>query len=269
MPSASHKARDVAESFGTEAERYERTRPAYPESMVDAIVAASPGRRVLDVGIGTGISARPFQERGWQVLGVEPDERMARIARDRGLEVEMATFESWEPAGRTFDLVIAGQAWHWVDPVVGAAQAARVLAPGRRIALFWNAMSMPAQFADAFAAVYRQVLPDLPFFRGGAPGGEASYAPLTEKAAAGIRQAGQFTEPEEWQFAWTRTYSTAEWLDTVPTFGGHSRIPQGTLTDLLHGIGHVIEAAGGSFTMGYNALVVTATRTEVGRARTV
>jgi hypothetical protein len=32
-----------------------------------------------------------------------------------GLEVEVAAFETWDPAGRVFDAVIAGQAWHWVD----------------------------------------------------------------------------------------------------------------------------------------------------------
>jgi len=59
---------------------------------------------VLDVGCGTGIAARQFQAAGCAVLGVDPDERMAAYARERGLEVEVSTFETWEPAGRTFDV---------------------------------------------------------------------------------------------------------------------------------------------------------------------
>lgn len=62
--SESHRARQIAESFGSEAERYERTRPTYPKAMVDAVLAASEGHEILDVGIGTGISARPFREAG-------------------------------------------------------------------------------------------------------------------------------------------------------------------------------------------------------------
>ena len=46
---------------------------------------------------------------------------MADFARRTGIEVEVATFEAWDSAGRTFDAVAAGQAWHWVDPVAGAA----------------------------------------------------------------------------------------------------------------------------------------------------
>ncbi|MFG2003817.1 class I SAM-dependent methyltransferase [Spirillospora sp. NPDC048911] len=134
-----HQYRQVAESFGTDAERYDRARPHYPDAMVERIVAATPGPDVLDVGCGTGISSRQFQAAGRTVLGVDPDARMAELARRTGIESEVATFEDWEPAGRTFDAVIAGQSWHWVDPVAGAAKAAEVLRPGGRLAVFWNA----------------------------------------------------------------------------------------------------------------------------------
>mgnify|MGYP004495330689 CR=1 FL=1 len=116
-----HQHRQVAESFGSDPERYDRTRPRYPDAMVERIVAASPGPDVLDVGCGTGIAARQFQAAGCRVLGVDPDARMAEQARRHGVEVEVATFEAWDPAGRTFDAVVAGQAWHWVDPVAGLA----------------------------------------------------------------------------------------------------------------------------------------------------
>ena len=84
-----HQARRVAESFGTDAGRYDRARPRYPDALVRAIVAASPGRDVLDVGTGTGIAARQFQAAGCQVLGVEPDPRMAEAARRSGVQTEV------------------------------------------------------------------------------------------------------------------------------------------------------------------------------------
>src|SRR5690348_8812287 len=131
-----HQARQVAESFGADAERYDRARPRYPDALVDRIVAASPGPAVLDVGCGTGIEARQFRSAGCTVLGVDPDVRMAEFARRSGVAVEVATFEDWDPAGRVFDAVVAGQAWHWVDPVAGATKAAQVLRPGGLLAVF-------------------------------------------------------------------------------------------------------------------------------------
>jgi SAM-dependent methyltransferase len=250
----------VAESFGTDADRYDRARPSYPGAMVDRIVAASPGPDVVDAGCGTGIAARQFQAAGCQVLGVDVDPRMAGLARERGLTVEVARFEDWDPAGRAFDAVVAGQAWHWVDPVAGAAKAAQALRPGGRLALFWNAAGPPPGLGEAFAAVYRRVLPDSPMFHRPPPGAEV-YRAGCVKAADGMRQAGGFGEPEHWQFDWDRNYTREEWLDQLPTFGFHHQLPPATLRQLLAGVGGAIDAAGGSFTMHYATVVVIAART--------
>src|SRR5664280_386853 len=86
-----HRARQVAESFGVDAERYDRARPRYPDALVQRIVEASPGGEVLDVGCGTGIAARQFQALGCTVLGVDPDPRMAEFARQSGVDAEYRT----------------------------------------------------------------------------------------------------------------------------------------------------------------------------------
>src|SRR5689334_20967558 len=94
-----HQARLVAESFGANAERYDRTRPRYPQALVNRIMAGARGREVLDVGVGTGVSARPFRAGGFRVFGVEVDPRMAAFARQDGFEVEVARFEDCDLAG--------------------------------------------------------------------------------------------------------------------------------------------------------------------------
>jgi len=254
----SHQAREMAESFGSDPERYDRARPRYPDALVERILAASPGPDVLDVGIGTGIAARQFRAAGGRVLGVDVDERMAQAARGRGFEVEVAKFEDWDPAGRTFDAVTAGQAWHWVDPVAGASVAARVLRPGGRLAVFWNVFQPPAE--PDFAAVYRRVLPDSPMFHRPRAGADV-YRAGCAKAADGMREAGGFGEPEYWQFDWDRDYARDEWLDQLPTFGFHNQLPPATLQRVLAGVGGAIDAAGGSFTMHYATVVVIAART--------
>jgi len=190
----------MAESFGTDPERYDRTRPRYPDEMVARIAAESPGPDVLDVGIGTGIAARQFRAAGCKVSGVDVDARMAELARRDGFEVEVSAFETWDPAGRTFDTVISAQTWHWVDPVAGPVQAARVLRPGGRLALFWNVFEPPAHLREPFGEVYRKVMPDLPAF-GQSGAAVAAYSALLGKVSDGIRAAGAFAEPEEWRYA--------------------------------------------------------------------
>jgi len=269
-----HHHRQIAESFGVDAERYDRARPRYPDAMIARVVAASPGPDLLDVGVGTGIDARQFQAAGCRVLGVEPDERMAAFARRTGIAVEVSTFEAWEPAGRTFDAVVAGQAWHWVDPVVGAAKAARVLRPGGRLALFWNAALPSPPLAEAFAAIQARFLPpDLAPHLAGAdrppppaagadrsPPAAEAYRTMAAAADSGIAAAGAFDEPQRWSFDRDVTYTREEWLDQVPTTGLNTRLPPATLELLLAETAAAVDAAGGAVPIHFTTVVVTAAR---------
>ncbi|MEV0234033.1 class I SAM-dependent methyltransferase [Nonomuraea sp. NPDC050786] len=259
-PAQLHQSRRMAESFGTDAQRYDQARPGYPDALVARIVAGSPGPDVLDVGCGTGIAARQFQAAGCAVLGVEPDARMAEFAGARGLQVEVATFEAWEPDGRRFDAVIAAQSWHWVDPVAGAAKAAQVLRPDGRLAIFGHVFEPPAEVAEPFAAAYRRVAPDSPF------AGQPARRPLEmyqagyAKVADTIRETRQFAEPEQWRFDWERFYTRDQWLDLLPTTGGLTRLRPDQLAEILGAVGGAIDALGGGFTMHYTTLAVTAVR---------
>ena len=251
--------RQVAEGFGADAARYDRARPTYPGELIDRVVAASPGRDILDVGAGTGIVARLFQARGCRVLGVEPDPRMAELARQRGLETEVAKFEDWDRAGRTFDAVVAGQTWHWVEPVTGAAAAARALRPGGRLALFWNSFGLLPEMGRAFGEVFESIDTGLPYNPWARPLLD-SYLQGCERAAEGMRSAGGFGEAETWLFEWSRPYTRAEWLDVIPTLGGINRLPADKLAALLDGLGHAVDAAGGCFTVAYTTVAVTSPR---------
>jgi SAM-dependent methyltransferase len=212
------------------------------------------------VGCGTGIAARQFQAAGCTVLGVEPDARMADFARDRGVEVEVSTFETWDAAGRDFDAVVAGQAWHWVDPVAGAVKAAQVLRPGGRLALFWHAFQLPSTVVEAFVAVYQRVVPDSPFNLQSARQGPEVYQSMLDIAAHGMREAGGLSQPEQWQFDWERFYARDEWLDQMRTQGTLTRLPPDQVAQVLAGVGAAIDDLGGGFTMPYATMVITATR---------
>ncbi|MGW1467248.1 class I SAM-dependent methyltransferase [Streptomyces sp. NPDC002308] len=260
---ALHQSRRTAESFGADAQGYDRARPGYPEPLVTRIAAGNPGpeaRDVLDVGCGTGIAARQFQALGCEVLGVEPDARMADFARARGLRVEVATFEDWQPGDRTFDAVVAAQSWHWVDPVAGAVKAARVLRPGGRLAVFGHVYEPPAEVAEPLAEALRRAAPDSPF--SGQPARrplglyEAVYAKLGDR----IRETGRFEEPEQWRFDWERSYTRDQWLDLLPTTGGLTRLRPEQLAEVLEAVGGAIDSLGGRFTMEYTTLAATAVR---------
>lgn len=82
---------------------------------------------------------------------------------------------------------------------------------------------------------------------------------MSASAEDGIRQAGAFSDPEQWQLDWDRSYTRDEWLEQLPTFGGHGQFPPAGLAELLTGVGAAVDAAGGSFTMRYTTVAVTTT----------
>nr|ACJ60960.1 VEG18 [uncultured soil bacterium] len=263
-----HKNRQMAQWFGLEAARYDRARPTYPDALIDRVIELAPGKNFVDVGCGTGISSRPFQAAGCTVLGVEPDERMADFARGRGLDVEVAKFEDWDPAGRNFDAVVSGTAWHWVDPLAGARKVADVLSPHGLIALFDNSFELPQALMKAHGEAYRHAVPDAPVQEPPKKDSQENaeeyaqqiYAKQYVKAAEGIHKTGAFTEPEELRFEWDRTYTRDEWLDILPTQGGLNHLAEDARARFLAHLGASIDELGGSFVMNYATIGIAATR---------
>ncbi|MEU4240457.1 class I SAM-dependent methyltransferase [Actinoplanes sp. NPDC026619] len=253
----SHQQRQAAESFGAEAERYDRARPSYPPELIHRIAANNPGPRVLDVGCGTGIAARQFQAEKREVLGLDVDPRMAEQARSQGLEVEVSKFEDWDAQGRHFDTIVAAQAWHWVDPIAGATKAAELLNPTGRIALIWNVFEPEPATRKAFATTYESVLSGFPNVWAGDRPILETYDLMFAAAEGGLEQSGCFTRAERWRVDWERAYTKKDWLDQLPTFGGMSRLPKEKMDELLAATERAIAD---SFVMRYATVAVTATK---------
>jgi SAM-dependent methyltransferase len=92
---------------------------------------AREGRRVLDVGCGSGRFLALLGRSGWRTVGVEMSPPLASYAREQmGLEVIEHDFLSTPPVGR-FDLVTMFHVIeHFVDPVAAIRQARKLLDHG-------------------------------------------------------------------------------------------------------------------------------------------
>ena len=131
-----------ASSFGAAAAAYAVHRPDYAHDAVRWALEPAPGKRVLDLGAGTGKLTRVLDLLGVDVVAIEPDPAMLAELR-RELQHVRALSGSAEaiplPDG-SVDAVLAGNAMHWFDMAVAGPEIARVLAPGGVLAGLWNVM---------------------------------------------------------------------------------------------------------------------------------
>jgi SAM-dependent methyltransferase len=143
--------------FGEAAAAYERGRPEYPVAMVEWLLADSPAR-VVDLGAGTGKLTRALVGRVDTVVAVEPDPGMRRVLSELipGTSLLAGTGEDIPLRDGYADAVVAGQAWHWVDPVRAVPEVARVLRPGGSLGLIWNDRDESDPWIHALSSLLRQ-----------------------------------------------------------------------------------------------------------------
>lgn len=170
--------------------------------MLDDLAVAGSA---LDVATGTGKIARGLSARGMRVLGVELDPRMAEVAH--GVEVEVGRFEDWDDAGRRFELVTCGDAWHWIDPVRGLEIVKRVLRPGGVFARSWNVQLLDDAAMARLEPVYRAHAPGLPM-QGRLPPGAPSAPP-------------SIGDEEARSYPWQRVVTADEWAGFCSTISDH------------------------------------------------
>lgn len=123
------------------ADDYDAVRPSYPPSAVHWVLGEPDAAlEVLDLGAGTGLLTRALVDLGHRVVAVDPSEPMlAALARRLpGLDARQGRAEELPLPDACVDAVVLGQAWHWVEPVAGGAEIARVLRPGGYVGLLWN-----------------------------------------------------------------------------------------------------------------------------------
>jgi SAM-dependent methyltransferase len=244
--------------FGEVADLYERARPGYPSAAFDHVVAVAglqPGSRVLEVGCGTGKATTALAERGLAVLALEPHPAMARIAEDktRGTSVRILTtaFESWEPEETSFELVLAAQAWHWIDPEFGFRRAAALLRPSGWLALLWNWPTHQEEpVRRRLDDVYRRLAPDMESQKVG-----PEFVPEWAEA---IATSGHFGRVEHRDFPWSRTYTTDDYTTLLQTHSNHRLLPEVRRGALLEEVAAAIDDNGGTFTIDYVCTVFLA-----------
>lgn len=206
--------------FGQTAADYAIHRAGFPSAFFDLLARrryAQPGQAALDLGTGTGTVARGLARMGLTVTGVDPSDTLLQKAAtlDAAAGVSAAyrtgTAEDTGLPGAAFDLVTAGQCWHWFDRPRAAAEATRLLRPsGRLLIAHFDWLPLPGTVVEA---TERLILDHNPAWAGA--GGTGLYPTwLADMAGAG------FTKLETASFDMSQPYTPDAWRGRIRASAG-------------------------------------------------
>ena len=150
-------------SFRSAAAHYLGGRPAYADLLIQRVAALVGLRRhhaVLDLGCGPGPLARAFALLAREVVAMDPEPEMLRVAAEACTGIGNIRFvaggsDDLAPSLGRFRLVVMGRSFHWMDRAETLHRLDALVEPGGAVALFHTGHA--AVPANAWAEQFRDV----------------------------------------------------------------------------------------------------------------
>jgi len=125
--------------FGQVAKSYARAREDIPVSLMDSLYIRGisfDGKKVADIGCGTGAFTRKLAMRKAEIVGIDPSRDLLQQAKELNrlknyqIPYVEGTAESTRLEDSEMDIVTVMRAWHWFDRPKTLEEINRILKPG-------------------------------------------------------------------------------------------------------------------------------------------
>jgi len=207
-------------NFGRTASDYSQHRAGFPHEFFEQIQdlgLIEDGTHLLDIGTGTGTIARGMAQRGCKTSALDISEQLVATSKQLDSQVDVqvayhiASAEETGLADESFDVVTAGQCWHWFDGDKAAQEVKRLLVPnGHIIIAHFDWLPLKGNMVEATEALIQQYSP---LWMGG--GGNGFYPQwLIHLGDAG------FTDLETFSFDIDTEYSHEAWRGRIRASAG-------------------------------------------------
>jgi len=149
---------------------YHSARTGYPDKLFSDIMKISRMGKdglILDVGCGTGKSTEPFAKRGFSVIGLDIGENLLSIAKRElkkysNVRFRVGSFEKIKFKSNYFDLIVCGQAFHWLDHKVAFKNSVDFLKKDGFFAVFSKFQKKDSRFSSEIMELFVNNCPNYP-----------------------------------------------------------------------------------------------------------
>lgn len=148
----------VKDLFSEGAEQYAQFRPSYPIELYEFLFAhLDHFEQAWDVGTGSGQVACALSPRFEHVIATDISApQIANAERRPNIRYIVCRAEQTPFPENSFDLITAGQAVHWFDPIPFYQEARRTARPGAVIAVWGYDLLEIGHYADELITAYHR-----------------------------------------------------------------------------------------------------------------
>ena len=230
--------------FDTIPELFDRYRPRYSRELFEFLIAQTdlgPGKKVLELGPGTGQATDPILDTGCDYLGIELGGRLCEKMKMKygsrsNFSIVNDDFITHDFGGESFDLIYSAATIQWIPEETAFSKTFSLLKPGGTLAM----MLTRSDYRTPDEALYARIQKVYDeFFRP-----EVRYRnmhpPFTYSNAPKYGYAGF----EERCFYGKRVFSADEYVSFCKTHCDHIVIPEPYKTRFFDGLRKAVLEAG-------------------------
>ena len=234
-------------TFDKTAADYDAVRPGYPVGMYEDLInytRLSSAAHILEIGCGSGQATLPLAQLGYRITAVDISSRLTALARIKlvpfnGVRIVTTSFEEFDEANESFDLVMAATAMHWIDPAVRYHKTAELLKDDGVIAIIRNTQPRPLTgFYSETSPIYHRLVPEW-------QDRDHFHADPGSEIRAELKASELFDQIARYSYNWTVTFTREGYLRLLHTFSDHLRLGEERLDQVCDAIGELIDRSYG------------------------
>ena len=229
--------------FDTIPEQFDRFRPRYSPELFDSLIGYAgigPGKRVLELGPGTGQATDPILATGCEYHAIELGEHLAAKMREKygrfpNFHIVNDDFITHDFGGQRFDMIYSAATIQWIPEEVAFSKTFGLLKPGGTLAMMLTKADYKTPNERLYARIQKLY--------------DQYFKPEIPYAHRGFRyenaQNYGFVDFQEHDFHGRREMSADEYVSYSGTHCDHMVIPEPHKTLFFEGLRNAVEDCGG------------------------
>lgn len=152
---------ELRKVFDTIPEQFDRYRPRYSKELFDSLISYAglgPGKRVLELGPGTGQASGPVLDTGCDYHAIELGEHLCAKMREKyggrqNFSIACDDFITHDFGSRRFDLIYSAATIQWIPEDIAFSKTYELLVPGGTLAM----MLTRSEYRSTDEALYQDI----------------------------------------------------------------------------------------------------------------